>query len=189
MQYLWTILQILKTPLGGEVNDWWWHAAHNHEDPREAGPEDWWYWLLLTSTPAHQKNVHELITPSLKKYYQTSLLSSPHWDTWFWGHYLAVAPFFWQSNNVIFSYFTQNSVSKIQFGTDVERSWVFRIKRKRDCIIFKAMMPETFPTLNKKIHLNAQHAQWTLKYDQCKEIHIKIHHCRKAKRQKQKSWK
>ena len=53
-------------PLWVKLMIWWWHAAHNHVDPREAGPKDWWYWLLLTSTPAHQKNVHELITPSLK---------------------------------------------------------------------------------------------------------------------------
>ena len=33
----------------------------------------------------------------------------------------AVSPFAWQSNKVILSYFTQNSVSKIQFGTSAQR--------------------------------------------------------------------
>ena len=37
--------------------------------PQTVGPESWWCWLPLSSPPAHQKNVHELITPYF--YYKT----------------------------------------------------------------------------------------------------------------------
>ena len=49
-------------------------------------------------------------------------LSPPSWDTWFWRHEPAVAPFIWQSNTAILSYFSRNSVSKIWFGTKTQRS-------------------------------------------------------------------
>ena len=42
-----------------------------HADPRPAGPEGWWCGLLIAAPPSHQKNVHELITPSLNNYYKT----------------------------------------------------------------------------------------------------------------------
>ena len=42
-----------------------------HADPRPAGPVGWWCGLLLASPPTQQKNVHELITPSLNNYYKT----------------------------------------------------------------------------------------------------------------------
>ena len=41
-------------------------------DPRPVGPEGSRCWLRLTSPPTHQKNVHELIMPSLNNYYKTS---------------------------------------------------------------------------------------------------------------------
>ena len=39
---------------------------------RPIGTEGWWCWLLLTSPPTHQKNVHKLIMPFLNNYYKTS---------------------------------------------------------------------------------------------------------------------
>ena len=39
-----------------------------------------------------------------------------------------MAPFAWQSNKAILFYFTQNSVSEIQFCTGVQRSCAFGIK-------------------------------------------------------------
>ena len=42
-----------------------------HVDARPVGPDGWWCGLLLTSPPIHQKNVHELIMPSLNNYYKT----------------------------------------------------------------------------------------------------------------------
>ena len=52
-----------------------------------------------------------------------------------WGHSFSrqeptVSPFAWQSNKAILFYFTQNSVSKIQFHTRVQRSWAFDIRAK-----------------------------------------------------------
>ena len=58
-----------ETPCRWEKLKW---CAHKHVDPRPFGTEGWWCWLLLTSPPTHQKNVHELITPSLNIYYKTS---------------------------------------------------------------------------------------------------------------------
>ena len=42
-----------------------------------------WCWLLLTSPPTLQKNIHKLITPSFTIKLS---LSSPSWDLWFWGY-------------------------------------------------------------------------------------------------------
>ena len=39
----------------------------------------------------------------------------------FLGHKLAVSPFAWQSNKAILFYFTQDSVSEVQFGTSAQR--------------------------------------------------------------------
>ena len=36
-------------------------------------------------------------------------------------------PFAWQSNKSVLFFFTQNSVSEIQFGTGIQRSWAFVI--------------------------------------------------------------
>ena len=60
--------------------------------------------LTLTSSPAHQKRVHELITPSLNNYYKTSYYL-PHVGTHgFEGMtHSTVSPFAWQSNEAILS--------------------------------------------------------------------------------------
>ena len=50
-------------------------------DPLE--PEGWWCWFPLTSPPTNQKNVPELITPSLNHYCKT-----PHYPSK-WGHSFA----------------------------------------------------------------------------------------------------
>lgn len=39
----------------------------------------------------------------------------------------SVSTFAWQRNRAIFSYFTQNSASKIWLGASVHRGWAFRI--------------------------------------------------------------
>ena len=44
----------------------------SRETPDGLEPEGWWCRLPLTSPPANQKNVHELITPPLSHYYETS---------------------------------------------------------------------------------------------------------------------
>ena len=53
----------------GEVN---YMLPTSTETPDQLEPEGWWYWLPLTSPPTNQKNVHELITPSLNHYYKNS---------------------------------------------------------------------------------------------------------------------
>ena len=53
-----------------------WYATHKHVDSRAVGPEDWRSWLLLTSPPTCQKNVHELIMLSLNNYMKLLTVSS-----------------------------------------------------------------------------------------------------------------
>ena len=67
-------------------------------DPRPFGPEGCWCWLPITSPPAHQKNVHQLITPSLNPYYKMP----PGQYTKCWGHKPTVYPFVWSSNKLFF---------------------------------------------------------------------------------------
>ena len=59
-------------------------------------------WLLLSSPPTHQKNVHELTRPSLHNYYKTSY-HFPHGNTWFWGHWFSVACFACKVIKIFFS--------------------------------------------------------------------------------------
>ena len=54
-------------------------------------------------------------------------LSSARWDAWFWEQEPTVALFAWQRNKAILFYFTQNSVSEIEFGTGGQRSWAISI--------------------------------------------------------------
>ena len=75
-------------------------------------PDDIWiegmHSLVLISNPA-PLTIRLFTTPP------------PFLDTQFCGHYTAVSPFAWQSNKAILFYFTQNSVSEIQFGVRVQR--------------------------------------------------------------------
>ena len=59
----WNPLQV------GEVNDDM--LPTSTETPDQLELEGWWCRLLLTSPPTNQKNVHELITPSLNHFYKT----------------------------------------------------------------------------------------------------------------------
>ena len=47
--------------------------------------------------------------------------SHPGWDAQFWNHWPTLVPFAWQRNKAILLCFTQNSISKIQFGTGIQR--------------------------------------------------------------------
>ena len=53
----------------GEVNCL---LSTSTETPDGLEPEGWWCWLPPTSPPTNQKNVHQLIKPSLNHYYKTS---------------------------------------------------------------------------------------------------------------------
>ena len=66
---LWAVLQQLKLPPGEDVNCM---LPTSTQIPGHLEPEGWWYWLLITSPPTNQKNVHELITLSLNHYHKTS---------------------------------------------------------------------------------------------------------------------
>ena len=92
--------------------------------PQTVGPENWWCWLLLISPPAHQKNVHELITPYF--YYKTCHYLPQVGTRGLEG--ISLHPFARQSSKTILFYFTQNSVSEIWFGTSAQRSWAFTIR-------------------------------------------------------------
>ena len=71
--------------------------------------ESWWCWLLITSPPTNQKNVHELIMPSLNHYYNQTFPYSFQGRTYsFQGISSLWPPFAWQSSKAIFLYFTQN---------------------------------------------------------------------------------
>ena len=114
-----------------------WSILHSKEGlciitlrTREAHQEATWDQIEGTRE-AHQettwgqiKGVQALHTPwslsaapPLKCCYKTPHQILLGWDTQFWGHEPAVSPFAWESNKAILFYFTQNSVSKIQFGT------------------------------------------------------------------------
>ena len=90
----------------GKVN----YAPHKHAYPRPIGTRSWWCWFPLTSPPTNQKNVPELITPSLNHYCKT-----PHYppsgDRVLWALALC-GPFASQSNKAILFYFTLNSMSE-----------------------------------------------------------------------------
>ena len=85
--------------------------------PDQLEPEDWWCWLLISSPPTNQKNVHKLNMPCFLN--TVRLLSTPSRV----GHTVlrALAPFAWQSNKAILFNFTQNSVSAFLFSTGEQR--------------------------------------------------------------------
>ena len=102
-------------------------TAHKHVDPRPTvRPEGWWCWLLLTAPPIHQKNVHDMIMPSLNHYYKTS-------------HYLLQVgrysfegispPHILLPGKVIKLPFSTSprTVSVIRFHAGVQRSWAFGV--------------------------------------------------------------
>ena len=60
------------------INDWQWYAAYKHVDPRPAGLEGCLCWLLLSSSPTHYRNVHELIMPSFTIKLATIFLKLRH---------------------------------------------------------------------------------------------------------------
>ena len=87
-------------------NPFWWQkltmiCGPQRVDPRPVGSEGPWCWLLLTSPPAHQKIVQELITPSLQLNFS---MSSPSGDRGLWGQEPTVSPFAWQSKETLFFY-------------------------------------------------------------------------------------
>ena len=51
-----------------------WYASHKQTDSRPVGPTVWWCWLLPTSPPTLQKNIHGMTIPSLNIYYKTYYL-------------------------------------------------------------------------------------------------------------------
>ena len=79
-----------------------------------------WTWRLMMVTPTY------LTTNPSTEWPQTFSPSFLNWDTGFWWHWSAVAPFAWQSLNAIFP-LQQNSVPKIWCGTSVLTSWAFSI--------------------------------------------------------------
>ena len=79
------------------------------QTPGQLELEGWWFWFPLNSSPTNQKNVHELITACLNRYYKASHHPLQVWTHSFEGSLMA--PFAWRNNKAIFFYFTQNSVS------------------------------------------------------------------------------
>ena len=91
-------------------------------------PEGWWCWLLHTSPPTHQKNVHKLITPSLN--HETSYYLLQLWIHNFLRQDPTVSPFVWQSNKAIHFYFTQNCLQGlIQHWYIENRSFQHRLEK------------------------------------------------------------
>ena len=82
---------------------------------------------LLHHQPVRRMSMdlpHPLWTTTIK------LPILPKWGHMVWGHSPTVFPFAWKSNKAILFYFTQNSVSKFWFTTNVPRSWAFSISRR-----------------------------------------------------------
>lgn len=100
MQYLWTILQILKT-LWVKVNDWVMVCCSQSCRPQRSWTKTDDNWLLLTLTPTHQKNINELITPSLKSTINFSIIFS-YLEHTVLRTLACCAPFVWQSNRYLF---------------------------------------------------------------------------------------
>ena len=102
-------------------------TARRHVDPGPTvGPEGWWCWLLLTSPPTHQENVHDMIMRSLNHYFKTShyLLQVGRHNFEGMSPLRSLLP-----GKVIKRPFSTSpkAVSEIQFHTGVQRSWVFGI--------------------------------------------------------------
>ena len=77
-------------------------------------------WFLLTLPPAHQKNVQELITPS---YYKTSHSPLQVGTHGFDSMSLLCPPLPGKAIKLFFST-SPKTVSKTQFSTSIQRSWV-----------------------------------------------------------------
>ena len=118
-----------ETPFGWEkstVNNGM--LPTNMQIPDQLEPESLWCRLPLTSTPTNEKNVRKLTMSSLNNYCKTS-----HYLPQVGTHSFEIispllAPFARQNNKAFLFYFTQISVSKIWFGTGVQRNWAFSIK-------------------------------------------------------------
>ena len=87
--------------------------------------ESWWCWLLVTSPPTNQKNVHELIMPSLNHYYKTFPYSFQGRTYSFQGISPLWPPLAWQSSKAIFFYFTQNCPWDLIWGWAIEARFGF----------------------------------------------------------------
>ena len=144
-RYLWAALQILKPLQEGEVNVNNDMLPTSTETPDRIEP-DWWCWLLFTLPAANRKNVHEPITPSLNHCYKTPYhpSSGKHQVLASLAH---CAPFAWQSNKAIPSYFTQSfclwdliqcwsTESRFSFNTTNHKT-IMRLQTKLKHFMFK----------------------------------------------------
>ena len=125
MQKSWKILEVIQEGIrmgsGPSLSIYvTWKLSSDSQKSMKYLAEGWWCWLPITWLPIYQKNVHELITPSLN--ITIKLLTTPSTL----GHRVLKAkaccgPPCLAKNKAILFYFTPNSVSENSFSVRVQR--------------------------------------------------------------------